>query len=107
MPTDSDQDGALNAVDNCRYVANDDQADTDQNGIGDFCQCGDVNADGSTNITDALTIARGFVGSGDPNFDKCDVNGDGFCNITDALIIARGLQGSAHEDQHCPAYHGP
>jgi hypothetical protein len=94
----------IDCVDNFPYVGNL-QTDTDQNGIGDACQCGDVNADGVTNVTDALLIARGRVGSGDPNFGKCDANGDTFCNVTDALIIARGQQGSAHEDQLCPAYH--
>jgi hypothetical protein len=94
----------IDCVYNFPYVGNL-QTHTDQNGIGDACQCGDVNADGVTNVTDALLIARGRVGSGDPNFGKCDANGDTFCNVTDALIIARGQQGSAHEDQLCPAYH--
>ena len=77
------------------------------NGIGDACQCGDVNEDGFTNVTDALIIARGQVPA-DSRAEKLgDVNNDQACNVTDALIIARGLQGSAHDDQHCPAYHGP
>jgi hypothetical protein len=104
--TDSDGDGVGDQTDNCPHKQNPFQEDSDESGIGDACQCGDVNGDGLANITDALTIARGLVGSEDPNFDKCDVNGDTFCNITDALTIARGQVGSAPEDQDCPAYTG-
>jgi ELWxxDGT repeat protein/cysteine-rich repeat protein len=92
--------------DNCPAVPNADQADEDENGIGNACQCGDVNGDGFTNVTDTLMIVRGQVASGSEAEAFGDVNGDTFCNITDALIIARGLQGSAHQDQQCPAYHG-
>jgi cysteine-rich repeat protein len=90
--------------DNCRFAPNGDQADADGNGIGDACQCGDVNGDGFTNVTDALIIARGLAGDSNP---KCDVNGDGFCNITDALLIARGLVGSSPGNQLCPAFREP
>jgi hypothetical protein len=103
---DADGDGIPNPDDNCPFVANQDQTDTDANGIGDPCQCGDGNGDGVTNSVDALLIARGELGSADPNFVKCDVNGDGACNVTDALEIARGEVGSAPENQLCPAYQG-
>jgi hypothetical protein len=93
--------------DNCPNVANGNpQEDTDGNGIGDGCQCGDVNGDGVTNVTDALLIAKGQVGSEDPHFGKCDVTGDTFCNVTDALTIARGQVGSAVADQLCATYLG-
>jgi hypothetical protein len=103
---DADGDGIPDGEDNCPNVPNPDQADQDQNGIGDACQCGDVNGDGVTNVTDALAIARGEVLSSDPNFGKCDVNGDGVCNVTDALAIARGEVSSAPGSQLCPAYQG-
>jgi hypothetical protein len=93
-------------ADNCPRVSNAGQTDTDGNGIGDVCQCGDVNGDGVTNVTDALSIARGGVLSSNPNFAKCDVNGDGVCNVTDALQIARGEVGSTPAEQLCPAYTG-
>jgi hypothetical protein len=104
--TDGDDDGIPDGEDNCPHVPNSDQADTDGNGIGDACQCGDVNGDGVTNVTDAVSIARGEVLSASPHFAKCDVNGDGACNVTDALSIARGGVGSSPEDQRCPAYLG-
>jgi hypothetical protein len=103
---DTDEDGIPDRDDNCPATANPDQADTDGNGIGDACQCGDVNGDGFTNVSDALGIARGQVRPSDPAYDKCDCNGDTFCNVTDALMVARDQVGSAHEDQLCPAYRG-
>jgi ELWxxDGT repeat protein len=103
---DSDGDGVIDPADNCPRAANQDQADADANGIGDACQCGDVDRDGITNVTDALRIARGEVPSSDPGFAHCDVNGDEACNIVDALMVARGEVGSHPEDQLCPAYRG-
>jgi hypothetical protein len=103
---DTDSDGISDTCDNCPGVENVGQADIDANGIGDTCQCGDVNGDGYTNVSDALKIARGEVLSNDPHRAKCDCDGDTFCNVADALMIARGEQGSAPHDQHCPAYEG-
>jgi hypothetical protein len=103
---DTDGDGILNPEDNCPFVPNQGQEDSAQNGLGDVCQCGDVNGDGFTNVTDALAIARGEVVSSDPNFGKCDVSGDDLCNVTDALAIARGEVSAAPEDQHCPDWCG-
>jgi hypothetical protein len=97
-------------VDNCPNIVNADQADAGGNGIGDACQCGDVNLDGFTNVTDAMWIARGKVPSGISGFDyyaRCEVNGDGFCNVIDALMIARSLIDWIPEGQLCPAYYGP
>jgi hypothetical protein len=101
---DRDEDGVGNAADNCLFAPNPEQPDADVNGIGDLCQCGDVNGDGLTNVVDALAIARGEVGTGDPAYAYCDVNGDGACNVTDALEVARGEVSPADQfDQSCPA----
>ena len=43
--TDSDGDGICDSVDNCLYTFNPDQADSDDNGIGDVCE-GDSDEDG-------------------------------------------------------------
>ena len=49
---DADSDGILNAADNCPYVANPDQLDTDHNGRGDACDPPDRDGDGILNIND-------------------------------------------------------
>jgi hypothetical protein len=126
QPADSDGDGILDdgddsgdpndnpcadgvtedCDDNCPYVPNnsagDVQTDTDLNGLGNVCQCGDVNGDGRNNFIDARLIL--FPGVFDEA--KCDVNGDGACNFIDARLILLGQVSSEHEDQLCPAYQG-
>ncbi|MBW2528345.1 MAG: DUF4215 domain-containing protein [Deltaproteobacteria bacterium] len=59
---DTDLDGLANADDNCRLVANPDQADTDGDTIGDACDCGSGTVDegeecddGNDSNTDACT----------------------------------------------------
>jgi hypothetical protein len=103
LGSDADGDGVPDATDNCRFVRNPSQADASGDGVGDACQCGDVDGNGLVNTVDALRIARGEVPGSDP---KCDVTGDTFCNSVDALRIARGevLPGSAA--QRCAAYTG-
>jgi hypothetical protein len=103
VSSEEDCDGIPPPTDNCPHVWNPDQIDSDTS---DACQCGDVNGDGSTNVTDALLIARGQVPSDGPEFGRCDVSGDTFCNVTDALTIARGQVSSKPEGQLCPAYLG-
>jgi hypothetical protein len=101
---DEDQDRVHDLCDNCPKVSNPGQTDTDINGIGDACQCGDVSIDGHTNFIDGRLVLLGEVPPGPHG--RCDVNGDGTCNFTDARLILLGQVGSAHEDQLCPAYQG-
>jgi|GEM_PF-2962163 len=52
-PLDSDQDGIPNSEDNCPNVPNPDQADEDENGVGDACESGsDDDGDGIPNDID-------------------------------------------------------
>ncbi|MGI9293651.1 MAG: dockerin type I repeat-containing protein, partial [Pseudomonadales bacterium] len=97
---DSDSDGINDNSDNCPYVSNVEQADSGgvdtatPDGIGDACQCGDMNGDGLATNTDSVLIRRNLLGLVSPfNADLCDVNGDGSCSNTDSVIIKRALLG--------------
>ena len=52
---------------------------------------GDINSDGTINITDLTTVAASF-GTADP---VADVNGDGTVNITDITTVANNFGLSA------------
>ncbi|RDH81016.1 MAG: hypothetical protein DIZ80_12900 [endosymbiont of Galathealinum brachiosum] len=99
-PFDTDGDGIQNLVDNCPNTFNQDQKDNgglDSNspdGIGDACQCGDINGDGKITNTDSVLIKRHLIGLPSKfEVDFCDVSGDGACTNTDAVIIQRSLLG--------------
>jgi len=62
MP-DEDSDGIVDLFDNCPSVPNPGQEDTDQDGIGDACECdcsvwGDVNNDGEINPQDVTYMVQ-------------------------------------------------
>jgi hypothetical protein len=80
--TDWDADGIPDPIDNCPYVSNPDQSDTNNNGIGDICeQCL------TDNDCQNLIACPMVIGGGTP---KCNTNtrkcycggecGDGFCD---------------------------
>ena len=88
---DSDDDGVLDADDNCTLHDNLDQRDTDGDGYGNRCD-GDLNNDGSTNTLDLnLYKLAHRSAAGDANYDvDADFNGDGVINTLD-LNIYKGL----------------
>ena len=100
---DCDFDGVAEAVDNCLLTANAAQADSGgvasnvADGIGDACQCGDVNGNGIVNGQDAQAIKRhGLRLSPNPLFTvpgNCDVTGNGLCNGQDANAVSRAALG--------------
>ena len=115
---DTDGDGVPDLIDNCPFTPNPDQTDSGgvgtgspPDGIGDACQCGDVNNDGIVDGIDSGLIARAVAGLNNPpgvtnlpGYQKCDVNANGTCDGADALIIARNAVGLAHSiKQGCPA----
>ena len=80
---DADGDGVPDASDNCVHTANADQLDVGglggfiSDGIGDACQCGDLNDDGSVDLLDAALYQRGLAGATPTALpqDKCSVIG--------------------------------
>jgi len=99
---DSDGDGVADGKDNC-YLYNPDQADCNENGIGDVCdiadgvsedingneipdECdclADVVVDGEVNINDVLVTISSWGTSGPLG----DVNYDGIVDVEDLLIV--------------------
>jgi hypothetical protein len=88
---DVDEDTIPDSCDNCPEVANTNQTDTDQNGVGDACQaiCGDANGDGEVNVGDAVSIINYVFKGGAAPDPLCsgDANGDGDVNVADAVYL--------------------
>jgi hypothetical protein len=75
---DEDEDGISDVDDNCLFVPNPDQRDTDGDGFGNICDT-DLNDDGVTNFLD-LGLLRTVFFTPDAN---ADFNGDGVVNFLD------------------------
>ncbi len=97
---DTDLDTVCDDVDLCPGIYSADNTDTNLDGIGDACQCGDINGDGSSNNDDVTEILLALWGYGadtqpDNNWALCDVTGDGECNNDDVTEILLPLWGYA------------
>jgi Tol biopolymer transport system component len=92
---DTDSDGVLNPSDNCRAVANADQADLDADGAGDACD-GDDDADG---LSDSI---EGQIGT---NPRAVDSDGDGKADGADACPTLSAATANGCPD--IPAPPGP
>lgn len=100
-PPDSDGDGVEDPLDNCLHFANPTQSDVGgvgasagADGIGDACQCGDVNGNGSVTTADATLITRALLLPPTATLDRpdlCNVGGSAACTTADAVILTRGL----------------
>ena len=93
---DEDGDGVPDGEDNCRYTPNPDQADADDDGIGDLCECGDFDSDGTVGSSDVAGIQSCAVGG--VCAELCDVNGDRVCNTADARLVRRFTEGELGKD---------
>ena len=54
---------------------------------------GDVNADGTVNVSDVTALVNQIIGSGSYSAQACDVNGDGEVNVTDVTTLINMILG--------------
>ncbi len=104
LAQDADADGVLDESDNCVYTANPLQEDGGglqgamPDGIGDACQCGDLNGDGRIDLLDAALYQRALAGVLPVALeeDRCSVIGGRLdCEPNDRQAMRQGLVGLA------------
>jgi hypothetical protein len=102
-PLDRDGDGVADAADNCASWPNAAQFDTDANGIGDDCECGDENGDGMVDSSDLVAIRRATF---TPSLSSplCDTNADLVCDVRDMIGANAKIYGAP---AYCSRYPRP
>ncbi len=98
---DTDADGIPDLSDDCPTVPDPGQQDlggvgvgSPPDGVGDACQCGDVNGDGRVTLGDAVLVQRASLSPPTatlPHPELCDVGSSAACTLADAVIIRRAL----------------
>ncbi len=91
VPFDTDLDGVLDPLDNCRIIANPTQLDTDQDGYGNICDA-DLNNSGTVTTADfgLLRSVLGQPATFSPLTAAADMNGSGTVTTADfGLLRAR------------------
>ena len=106
LALDWDKDGVLNTVDNCPSIYNPNQADADNDGIGDVCEfvIADFDQDGDVDWMDLLAFrAYWLTQRNDPNYyQACDFNDDGTINFQDLATFAKEWNPSAPDGLSTP-----
>jgi len=110
LPTDTDGDGIIDVLDNCRLLSNATQVDSNGDGYGNRCD-GDLNNNGSTNAQDTV-LYRQQLGqpSVAPTFNAADINANGSVNAQDTTLYRQllaappGPSGPCLNTFPCPAH---
>jgi len=88
VPVDSDQDGIIDSEDNCPNIANPDQEDEDDNGVGDVCETGsDDDGDGVPNDIDQCPDTDPGVDVDDVGCESIQVPGRDIVVLNDINIF--------------------
>lgn len=87
---DQDTDGIIDERDNCITLANANQADADNDGIGDACEA-DSDSDGIIDDNDNCPAQA--------NADQADLDNDGIGDVCDSDVDG---DGTANNDDNCP-----
>lgn len=90
---DCDTDGVMNKADNCPFWSTSNVTDTNADGIGDECQCGDTTGDGGINLLDIFGVNDMILGA-IPTTDLCDTNLDSSCNLLDIFGVNDKILGT-------------
>jgi len=98
---DADGDGVTDECDVCPFSSDPDQQDTGgvgagslPDGVGDACQCGDVDGNGRATLADAVVIQRALLVPPTATMsapELCDADGNGRCTAADAVVVRRAL----------------
>jgi hypothetical protein len=85
-PDQSNRDGDAHgdACDFCPDYPSFTDVDSDGNGIGNACECGDQTQDATVDVRDLIAIHRAITGQ-IPASPLCDTNDDGLCNVSDIV----------------------
>ena len=99
---DLDADGVEDALDTCPSHPNPAQSDADGNGVGDACQCGDLDADlrvGALDVAALRTyLAQPTLTPAAPG--ECEIAREGSeerCDLLDSVVLQRSIAGRASD----------
>ena len=81
---DMDGDGTVDDLDLCPWWAGASALDSDADGRGNACECGDQNSDGRNTVADLVAINTAIFNPGAVTW-RCDANGDGLCSVSDII----------------------
>jgi hypothetical protein len=113
---DTDGDGIPDPSDNCPFVSNATQVNSDALPAGDACQCADLNEDGVVDDLDVGLARAHVVGKGPPlsapALARCNMiepsAGVAGCDIADVFLLRRAAAGhQATAGTLCEIYGAP